>query len=156
MSSEGDEDELLQMALKEQSQRDVNYTKSSSTTRKPVANYVKPPQIKRATAPTKGRVVDDDDDSEVEMLSISSGDEDNVKDSVTTSKNRARSASRDDDRVWDGEEPSSWKYVDEAEVCCHCLLGFIYVTRKHIRRYSIYTVVPLIFELTLFSSIHSF
>ncbi|KAK7270381.1 hypothetical protein RIF29_23471 [Crotalaria pallida] len=123
MSSDSDEDELLQMALKEQSQRDVNYRKpSSSANRKPVANYVQPPQPKRPAGhppkqpPIKGRVVDDDDDSEVEMLSISSGDEDNVKDPVTTSKSRARSASRDDDRPWDGEEPSSWKHVDEAEL----------------------------------------
>ncbi|OIW06565.1 hypothetical protein TanjilG_03959 [Lupinus angustifolius] len=122
MSSDSDEDELLQMALKEQSQRDLNYGKSSSATRKPVANYVQPPQPKRAAAPptkqppNKGRDVDDDDDSEVEMLSISSGDEDNVKDPVTTSKNRGRSVSRDIDRTWDGEEPSSWKHVDEAEL----------------------------------------
>jgi len=129
MSSDSDEDELLQMALKEQSQRDLNYGKSSSNPRKPVANYVQPPssQPKRSAPPatakpqTKGRVVDDDDDSEVEMLSISSGDEDNVKDQVT-SKNRGsgRTPAREEDRTWDGEEPSRWKHVDEAEVCCYC------------------------------------
>ncbi|PNY03796.1 exocyst complex component 2-like protein [Trifolium pratense] len=125
MSSDSDEDELLQMALKEQSQRDLNYGKSSGNPRKPVANYVQPPssQPKRGAPPatgknpqSKGRVVDDDDDSEVEMLSISSGDEDNVKDQVTSSKNRGgRTPARDDDRTWDGEEPSRWKHVDEAE-----------------------------------------
>lgn len=126
MSSDSDEDELLQMALKEQSQRDLNYGKSSSNPRKPVANYVQPPssQQKRSAPPatakpqTKGRVVDDDDDSEVEMLSISSGDEDNVKDQVTSSKNRGsgRTPAREEDRTWDGEEPSRWKHVDEAEL----------------------------------------
>ncbi|CAJ2629717.1 unnamed protein product [Trifolium pratense] len=126
MSSDSDEDELLQMALKEQSQRDLNYGKSSGNPRKPVANYVQPPssQPKRGAPPatgknpqSKGRVVDDDDDSEVEMLSISSGDEDNVKDQVTSSKNRGgRTPARDDDRTWDGEEPSRWKHVDEAEL----------------------------------------
>ncbi|KEH43566.1 putative cullin repeat-like-containing domain, exocyst complex component EXOC2/Sec5 [Medicago truncatula] len=126
MSSDSDEDELLQMALKEQSQRDLNYGKSSSNPRKPVANYVQPPssQPKRSAPPatakpqSKGRVVDDDDDSEVEMLSISSGDEDNVKDQVTSSKNRGsgRTPAREEDRTWDGEEPSRWKHVDEAEL----------------------------------------
>nr|XP_027188983.1 exocyst complex component SEC5B-like isoform X3 [Cicer arietinum] len=127
MSSDSDEDELLQMALKEQSQRDLNYGKSSSNPRKPVANYVQPPssQPKRSAPPatskqpqTKGRMVDEDDDSEVEMLSISSGDEDNVKDQVTASRSRGsgRAPARDDDRTWDGEEPSRWKHVDEAEL----------------------------------------
>ncbi|KAK7343812.1 hypothetical protein VNO77_12855 [Canavalia gladiata] len=125
MSSDSDEDELLQMALKEQSQRDLNYGKSSSNSRKPVANYVQPPK-KSAPPPkqshNKGRVADDDDDSEVEMLSISSGDEDNAKDPVAASRNRAggaasgRAGARDDDRAWDGEEPSRWKHVDEGEL----------------------------------------
>ncbi|XP_027364012.1 exocyst complex component SEC5A-like isoform X3 [Abrus precatorius] len=125
MSSDSDEDELLQMALKEQSQRDLNYGKSSSNSRKPVANYVQQP--KKSAPPSKqsqgkGRVVDDDDDSEVEMLSISSGDEDNAKDPNASSRNRGAAAAagragpRDDDRAWDGEEPSRWKHVDEAEL----------------------------------------
>ncbi|QCE08003.1 Exocyst complex component EXOC2/Sec5 [Vigna unguiculata] len=121
MSSDSDEDELLQMALKEQSQRDVNYGKTSNS-RKPVANYVQQP--KKNAPPSKqsnskGGVADDDDDSEVEMLSISSGDEDNVRDPVAASKTRGAAAgrpARDDDRVWDGEEPSRWKHVDEAEL----------------------------------------
>lgn len=127
MSSDSDEDELLQNALKEQAQRDLNYGKSSSNSRKPVANYVQPPssQSKKPAPPStskksqnKGRVADDDDDSEVEMLSISSGDEDIAKDPVTSSKNRGsgRAPARDDDRTWDGEEPSRWKHVDEAEL----------------------------------------
>ncbi|XP_014513511.1 exocyst complex component SEC5A isoform X1 [Vigna radiata var. radiata] len=122
MSSDSDEDELLQMALKEQAQRDLNYGKTSNS-RKPVANYVQQP--KKPAPPSKqsnskGGVADDDDDSEVEMLSISSGDEDNVKDPVAASRTRGAAAAgrpaRDDDRAWDGEEPSRWKHVDEAEL----------------------------------------
>lgn len=65
--------------------------------------------------------LDDDEDSEVEMLSISSGDEDSVSDrKVGGSKNRARGGSRgggkDDDRGWDGDEPAVWKHVDESEL----------------------------------------
>ncbi|BAT94403.1 hypothetical protein VIGAN_08100200 [Vigna angularis var. angularis] len=126
MSSDSDEDELLQMALKEQAQRDLNYGKTSNS-RKPVANYVQQP--KKPGPPSKqsnskSGVADDDDDSEVEMLSISSGDEDNVKDPVAASRTRGAAAAaaaagrpaRDDDRAWDGEEPSRWKHVDEAEL----------------------------------------
>ncbi|KAK7357114.1 hypothetical protein VNO80_16397 [Phaseolus coccineus] len=120
MSSDSDEDELLQMALKEQAQRDLNYGKPSNS-RKPVANFVQQP--KKPAPPSKqskGRVADDDDDSEVEMLSISSGDEDNARDPVAASKTRGAAATgrpaREDDRTWDGEEPSRWKHVDEAEL----------------------------------------
>ncbi|XP_023523997.1 exocyst complex component SEC5A-like [Cucurbita pepo subsp. pepo] len=132
MSSDSDEDELLQMALKEQEQRDVNYLPNS---RKPVANYVQPPSQHRKSAsaaasktsgsnaqPKGGRtVVDDDDDSEVEMLSISSGDEDSTKDQRASAGGgrggrAARSSGRDDDPGWDGEEPHCWKHVDEDEL----------------------------------------
>lgn len=144
MSSDSDdEDELLQMALKEQAQRDVSYGKSSasSNSRKPVANYVQPPTSQhRKAAPvvnssggrpmqSKGssgarKVVDDDDDSEVEMLSISSGDEDSAKDRNVGSRKRGgasgaaggRAGAQDDDRAWDGGEPACWKHVDEAEL----------------------------------------
>ena len=119
------------MALKEQSQRDLNYRKpSAANSRKPVANYVQPPssQAKKSSNSqmhNKGgsgnrRVVDDDDDSEVEMLSISSGDEDIAKDQKVGSKGRGAAAGRgakDDDRTWDGDEPARWKHVNEAEVC---------------------------------------
>ena len=131
MSSDSDEDELLQMALKEQAQRDVNYGKSSNP-RKPVANYVQQPK-KPAPASkqsnSKGRVADDDDDSEVEMLSISSGDEDNARDPVAATRTRGAAATgrpaREDDRTWDGEEPSRWKHVDEAEVMRSSLLSVL-------------------------------
>ncbi|KAF9601289.1 hypothetical protein IFM89_018399 [Coptis chinensis] len=73
-SDDIDEDELLQIALKEQSQRDLNYHKpppssssSSKTKTKPLVQPRKPS--------TKMQQIDDDD-SEVELLSISSGDDD--------------------------------------------------------------------------------
>ncbi|OMO51052.1 putative Exocyst complex component, partial [Corchorus olitorius] len=134
MSSDSDdEDELLQMALKEQAQRDLNYQKPpSSNSRKPVANFVQPPsqqpgagykaqKASAASAPKKpaGRKMsmDDDEDSEVEMLSISSGDEDTGKDPKGGLGGRSRGrGSKDDDGPWDGEEPDCWKRVDEAEL----------------------------------------
>lgn len=134
MSSDSDdEDELLQMALKEQAQRDLNYQKPpSSNSRKPVANFVQPPPQQPGTgykaqkapaAPASkkpaGRKMsmDDDEDSEVEMLSISSGDEDMGKDPKGGVGGRSRGrGSRDEDGAWDGEEPDCWKRVDEAEL----------------------------------------
>ncbi|KAL3634813.1 hypothetical protein CASFOL_021867 [Castilleja foliolosa] len=120
-----DEDELLQMALKEQSQRDVSYHKPSQATQKPVRNYVQPPanrgsrntgaaaQQKKGINRRRDPSMDEDEDSEVEMLSISSGDEDDRGGVVP--RNRAGSG-RDDDKAWDGEEPKCWKHVDEAEL----------------------------------------
>ncbi|CAN1255615.1 Exocyst complex component SEC5A [Linum perenne] len=130
-----DEDELLQMALKEQSQRDLNYHRpsagsSSSNQRKPVSNFVQPPKSagsRAAGAPAHrhqksrgggGSTMDEDDDSEVEMLSISSGDEEVSKDREGA-KGRAGGgggkSGKDDDR-WDGGEPDCWKRVDETEL----------------------------------------
>ncbi|PIM99826.1 hypothetical protein CDL12_27674 [Handroanthus impetiginosus] len=133
MSSDGDdldEDELLQMALKEQAQRDLNYHKPSQATSKPVRNYVQPPanrapaasvrnlnaapqQQKKGANQQRKQSLDEDDDSDVELLSISSGDEDDRGGVV--GRNRAGSG-REDDKAWDGEEPNCWKRVDEAEV----------------------------------------
>ncbi|XAR49648.1 hypothetical protein NMG60_11032913 [Bertholletia excelsa] len=126
MSDTDDEDELLQMALKEQAQRDLNYGKQSKPTR-PVANFVQPPRQpvnQRAPAPRinpsskaqRQQSVEEDEDSEVEILSISSGDEDGSKDPGPGSRNRAGRAGKDDDRGWDGGEPECWKHVDEAEL----------------------------------------
>ncbi|KAL4556264.1 hypothetical protein LXL04_038910 [Taraxacum kok-saghyz] len=129
--SDSDDDELLQMALKEQSQRDVNYTRpSQSRSSKPVVNFVQPPSNHRSaknpnpmttTKPQHRRnATEDDDESEVEMLSISSGDEDSVSDQKVGSRNRAkatgRGAGKEDDKLWVGEEPDTWKRVDEAEL----------------------------------------
>ncbi|XP_051149819.1 exocyst complex component SEC5A-like isoform X2 [Andrographis paniculata] len=131
MSSDGDdldEDELLQMALKEQSQRDVNYQKPSHGSAKPVRNYVQPPANRGPAAAKSSNVMpqqqkgvskhrkpsmDEDDDSDVEMLSISSGDED---DRGGVAPRPRAGGGRDDDKAWDGEEPNCWKRVDEAEL----------------------------------------
>ncbi|XP_044475381.1 exocyst complex component SEC5A-like [Mangifera indica] len=114
MSSDSDEDELLQMALKEQAQRDLNYKNPGA--RKPVASYVQPP---KSSAVNSGRPqakkYEEDEESEVEMLSISSGDEEVSTDRGVTAKNRVRPGRRDDD-AWDGGEPNCWKRVDEAEL----------------------------------------
>ncbi|KAK9270929.1 hypothetical protein L1049_026516 [Liquidambar formosana] len=144
-SDDIDEDELLQIALKEQAQRDLNYQKPPSRQSKPVANYIQPPpQPRSQRVPVqktpnssslnqmqKGRRggVEEDDDSEVEMLSISSGDEDSSKDRGYGGKGRGgggdgggggvgRGGRNDSggDRGWDGEEPDCWKRVDESEL----------------------------------------
>ncbi|CBI18197.3 hypothetical protein VitviT2T_028512 [Vitis vinifera] len=136
MSSDSDdEEELLQMALKEQAQRDVNYNKAGRAS-KPVVNYVQAPPHpstaakqrnpnpnpnQRPPATQKGRRggVEDEDDSEVEMLSISSGDEDSVKDRGVAARSRGaggRGEKEDGDKGWDGGEPNCWKTVDEAEL----------------------------------------
>ncbi|XP_021809580.1 exocyst complex component SEC5A-like [Prunus avium] len=146
--SDLDEDELLQMALKEQAQRDVNYKKppSSNSRTAPVANYVQQPQPpppqqprKPAASPSpknntttrsnannpKRRVVDDDEESDVDMLSISSGDEDSTardqqrvrfRGGGAASAATARAGALDDDAPWDGGEPGCWKHVNEAEL----------------------------------------
>jgi len=139
MSSDSDEDELLQMALKEQAQRDINYQKPSSKSSKPVVNLIQAPspsafevngkhqhknpnhRMSSASSSNSKRGGGggvDDEDSEVEMLSISSGDEDSSREiPIQQQKNRVRRPSRDDaDQADDGGEPKTWKRVDEAEV----------------------------------------
>lgn len=140
-----DEDELLQIALQEQAQRNINYHKPVHKPSKPVRNFVQPPSQPNsrtggATAERKNPSVDamqqkssssnnqqrksmeDDDDSEIEMLSISSGDEDSSKDRGFGSRNKGVSgggggrAGGEDDGLWDGGEPDSWKRVDESEL----------------------------------------
>ncbi|KAJ8762813.1 hypothetical protein K2173_022942 [Erythroxylum novogranatense] len=132
-SGSEDEDELLQMALKEQAQRNVNYQRppssgTASGRRKPVENFVQPPKATSQKSAANQqqqqknrRVVEDDDDSEVEMLSISSGDEEVSKDREIARGRGGRGGGGDrdeaeDDRVWDGEEPAYWKHVNEAEL----------------------------------------
>ena len=128
-SDELDEDELLQMALKEQAQRDLNYNKRSSGGR-PVVNLVQPPSSSHHMATANQRKANSasrkppqkpDDDSEVELLSISSGEEDNSRARGPPQRTRGgeRRGGREDPAngdVWDGDEPASWKRVDEAEV----------------------------------------
>lgn len=61
----------------------------------------------------------------MDMLSISSGDEDSTardqqrvrfRGGGAASAATARAGARDDDDPWDGGEPGCWKHVDEAEV----------------------------------------
>lgn len=149
-SEDLDEDELLQIALKEQSERDLNYRKPSQQQQssKPLRNYVQPPAHRGGSAqPVKNsnsimpgvqqktsnsnrsnnnqqrKVMEDDDDSEVEMLSISSGDEDSSSKDRAGVGGRGKAGTgaggrgaRDDDKGWDGDEPDCWKHVDESEV----------------------------------------
>ncbi|CAD5317408.1 unnamed protein product [Arabidopsis thaliana] len=139
-SNDLDEDELLQMALKEQAKRDLTYQKPpSSSARKPVANLVQQPRqqkpVAAAAAPPKKSAatvrkpsMDEDEESEVELLSISSGDDDLEREremggssggagrgrgSDVREKGRAR---KEDDGAWDGGEPDCWKRVNEAEL----------------------------------------
>ncbi|XP_010498566.1 PREDICTED: exocyst complex component SEC5B isoform X1 [Camelina sativa] len=133
-SDDFDEDELLQMALKEQSQRDLTYQKpSSAASRKPVANLVQQPRKQKTAAAPPPRKstggakpsMDEDDESEVELLSISSGDEDVGNDPGRDGgggrgrrgsvKERGR-ARKEDNVAWDGVEPDCWKRVNEAEL----------------------------------------
>lgn len=125
--SDSEDDELLQIALQEQSQRNVNYTRPSKSS-KPVINHVQPPSNHRSSTKTvasskpqhrRNETEDDDEDSEVEMLSISSGDDDDDVYEVgeRKAKNRGRGVGRkEDEKVWSGDEPDAWKRVDEAEV----------------------------------------
>uniref|UniRef100_A0A1J3DA09 Exocyst complex component SEC5 n=1 Tax=Noccaea caerulescens TaxID=107243 RepID=A0A1J3DA09_NOCCA len=140
-SDDLDEDELLQMALKEQSQRDLTYQKPpSANSRKPVTSLVQQPrqQKKPAAPPPKKSMggaaaarkpsMDEDDESEIELLSISSGDEDEGNDrgrgGADGGGGRARGGSgkergrarKEDDGAWDGGEPDCWKRVNEAEL----------------------------------------
>ncbi|XP_060198575.1 exocyst complex component SEC5A-like [Lycium barbarum] len=137
ISDSEDEDELLQIALQEQSQRNINYSKPVQQPSKPVRNFVQPPNLKTGSSARKNpsiaaamqkssnnneqkKSVEDDDDSEIEMLSISSGDEDSSsKDNRSgfgSRNNRAVGRVEDDGGLWDGGEPDSWKRVDESEL----------------------------------------
>lgn len=60
--------------------------------------------------------MDDDGDSEVEMLSISSGDEDTSRVRGAREKGRTGRVEREDDQRWVGGEPECWKHVDETEL----------------------------------------
>ncbi|XP_016514565.2 exocyst complex component SEC5A-like [Nicotiana tabacum] len=128
MSSDSDEDELLQMALQEQAQG-----------KKPPEQMPKPSPSSGRGGATPNRkstnavqqkqrkgVEEDEDDSDLEILSISSGDEvPSSKDRKGVSKRRGaasgggRSVGKDDDEPWEGGEPDCWKRVDEDELRRH-------------------------------------
>ncbi|KAK3144791.1 hypothetical protein QOZ80_4AG0317910 [Eleusine coracana subsp. coracana] len=132
MASDSDEDELLQMALQEQAARDLSHQRPPAAG-KPVVNLVRPPAPNarggnaraggasaKARQPSRGG--DEDDDSEVELLSISSGEEDNAPRDRGPPPPRGggragarRAASRDDGDL-DDDEPRSWKRVNEEEL----------------------------------------
>ncbi|KAG5410196.1 hypothetical protein IGI04_006515 [Brassica rapa subsp. trilocularis] len=112
MSSDSDEDELLQMALKEQAQRDLTYQKPpSSSSSRPVANLVQQPRQHKPSPARKPSM----DEPEVELLSISSEDDDVERESDVRERGRAK---KEDDGggALDGEEPDCWKRVNEAEL----------------------------------------
>lgn len=128
--SDVDEDELLQMALQEQAARDLSHQRPAGAN-KPVVNLVRPPAPSSRGANARGgakarqpsRGGDEDDDSEVEMLSISSGDEDGAPARERGpppprggGRAGARRAASRDDADLDDAEPRSWKRVDEAEL----------------------------------------
>ncbi|CAA7400277.1 unnamed protein product [Spirodela intermedia] len=142
-SDDLDEDELLQIALREQAERDLSYNKRSKGGR-PVVNLVQPPPpppfmanssqrkanstsnsaVRKAQQkPQRGRT-EADEDSEVELLSISSGDEDNTRGRGPPPKSRGAVGEKKGGKgdlgngypVWDGDEPANWKRVDEAEL----------------------------------------
>eukprot|EP00249_Psilotum_nudum_P025543 c30149_g1_i1 orf=127-1077(+) len=133
MSSSDDEqeEELLQKALQEQAQRDVRYKRELNVT---------PPVISSATAaslvqhsagaltrqslnvppgrdPPKLHHVDEEEESDVELLSISSEDEDDLGRERDPGPVSITAREEDSDLEWNAEdEPDKWKRVDEAEL----------------------------------------
>ncbi|GLJ54776.1 hypothetical protein SUGI_1176620 [Cryptomeria japonica] len=142
MSSEEDdleEEELLQMALKEQAERDLNYNRPIPKQVKPPAKLAPPPmpaakrqqqrQQQQQQAPKGRPPVEEEEESEVELLSISSEDEDaplggggggsGGSSRFIGRRGGGGSGSRSnysDHATWDADEPNSWKRVDEAEL----------------------------------------
>ncbi|KAJ0786185.1 putative exocyst complex component EXOC2/Sec5 [Helianthus annuus] len=118
--SDSDEEEVPQKVSNGKSRK--------SKAKKPVKNFMqtignripkaKKKKNKKKQQPSKPRVPDDDDDeeddeesedSEVEMLSISSGDDE--QDSTVDKKPKA-----DDNKLPEGVEPTKWKHVNESEL----------------------------------------
>ncbi|CAA2997677.1 exocyst complex component SEC5A [Olea europaea subsp. europaea] len=96
-SEDFDEDELLQMALKEQAQHNPPSSRASVLVKNPIPVQ----QLKKGIAhqQQKKGTVEEDDDLEVERRIISSGDEDDGGIGVKTQAERRK----DDDKGWDGE-----------------------------------------------------
>lgn len=118
MSSESDEDELLQMALQEQSmgKKPSEPPPKQNPSRGAAATPNRKVQPKHRKDPSEV----DEYDSDLEILSISSGEEDkpsSKRDTKAPPKKRApRGPGKDDDEHWHGGEPDCWKRVDEDEV----------------------------------------
>ncbi|XP_059287084.1 exocyst complex component SEC5A-like [Lycium ferocissimum] len=126
MSSDSDEDELLQMALQEQATgkkppEQPPMPNPKSTSRGSTGGATRNRKVQQKQR--KG-VEEDEDDSDLEILSISSGDDQEQSSSKERSKgvSKRRAASRggkDDDELWQGGEPDCWKRVDEDELRRH-------------------------------------
>lgn len=123
-----DEEELLQRALQEQAQRDVQYRRppnhpppviSPAAAGPPSRHPPAAPPPKRP--PPRPQPMEEDEESDVELLSLSSEDEDSQskrRPSGPGVHDANNSLDDDEDLEWDEEddEPDSWKRVDEAEL----------------------------------------
>ncbi|KAK4374421.1 hypothetical protein RND71_005098 [Anisodus tanguticus] len=124
MSSDSDEDELLQEQAtgKNPSEQPPKPNPKSASSRG-AAGSATPNRKSYNAVQQKQRkgVEEDEDDSDLEILSISSVYEDQSasKDQRKGASSKRRGASRgggkDDDELWQGGEPDCWKRVDEDE-----------------------------------------
>ncbi|KAJ8561451.1 hypothetical protein K7X08_027641 [Anisodus acutangulus] len=124
MSSDSDEDELLQEQAtgKTPSEQPPKPNPKSASSRG-AAGSATPNRKSSNAVQQKQRkgVEEDEDDSDLEILSISSVYEDQSasKDQCKGASSKRRGASRgggkDDDELWQGGEPDCWKRVDEDE-----------------------------------------
>ncbi|KAK9073222.1 hypothetical protein SSX86_007546 [Deinandra increscens subsp. villosa] len=112
--SDSDEDEVPQQRVPSSKGKS-----RKSKAKKPVVNFMQTlgkgiPKKKSHNKPNKRRVPSEEsEDSEVEMLSISSGDEDDQK----TGPDKADGGGKvDDDKLPEGAEPTKWKQVNESEL----------------------------------------
>ncbi|MCO5612553.1 hypothetical protein L7F22_066821 [Adiantum nelumboides] len=123
---EEDEEEMLQRALQEQAHRDLQYTRpgnhpppivSRAAAGPPSRNPPPAPPSRRPPPPRPSipqPQADPDEESDVELLSISS--EDDEPSERRSSALRAAKIDPDLDLDDDGEEPDCWKRVDENEL----------------------------------------
>ncbi|PWA95295.1 exocyst complex component EXOC2/Sec5 [Artemisia annua] len=116
--SDSDEEDVSQHVSSSSSKSRSRKTKKAA---KPVVNFMqklgggipKRSHNKGAKAQHRREPSEDSEDSEVEMLSISSGDED---DSVDMKGGGKKEGGKDDDKVPPGGEPTKWKQVNEDEL----------------------------------------
>ncbi|PHT55484.1 Exocyst complex component SEC5B [Capsicum baccatum] len=130
MSSDSDEDELLQMALQEQA---TGKKPSSEPPPRPIpkaagsTGATANSKVQQQQKQQRKKVEEDEDDSDLDILSISSGDEvpvsskkDQRKGAAASKRRTARGGpGKDDDENWQGGEPDCWKRVDEDELRRH-------------------------------------
>ncbi|KAI3496105.1 hypothetical protein L1887_38455 [Cichorium endivia] len=104
--SDSDEEEVPKVSSKGKSRK-------SKKSKKPKSNFMQTfglPKISHKSKPQRKCPSEDSEDSDVEMLSISSGDEDAVD-----QKNTDGDGGKEDDTVFEGE-PTKWKQVNETEL----------------------------------------